>query len=170
MVIDRMPHHVAGDAGALRQDPGLWEAARWVNVGGDPAAGQEMRIGVIEYLLRQGATQLLALPDISMLAYAIRTGWRFRALGAPQPYPEGGIAVAASLPIDQSEIDYLRELTGRRDQFLMEVDAGAAWSDLPLTTIEGAYADTAALATSFDDLAARTDLRLKRLHATSQVA
>lgn len=170
MVIDRMPHYVAGDASALRQDPGLWEAARWVNIGGDPAAGQEMRIGVIEYLLRRGATQCLALPDISMLAYAIRTGWRFRALGAPQSYPEGGIAVAASLPIDQAEIDYLRDLTGRRDEFLMEIDAEAAWADLPLTTIEGVYSETAALATDFDDLVARTELRLKRLRASSQVA
>ena len=170
MVIDRMPHHVTGDASTLRQDPGLWEMARWVNIGGDPAAGQDMRIGVIEYLLRRGATQCLALPDVSMLAYAIRTGWRFRALGAPTPYPEGGIAVAASLPIEPDEVDYLRDLTGRRDTFLMEINADAHWADLPLTTIAAAYADAAALATDFDDLAARTDLRLKRLRTMSQVA
>jgi N-acyl-L-homoserine lactone synthetase len=170
MVIDRMPHHVTGDAGALRHDPGLWEMARWVNIGGDPAAGQEMRIGVIEYLLRRGATQCLALPDVSMLAYAIRTGWRFRALGAPQSYPEGGVAVAASLPIDCAEVSYLRNLTGRRDVFLMEVDAEAAWADLPLKTTERAYADAAILATDFEDLAQRADLRLRRLMAINQVA
>jgi N-acyl-L-homoserine lactone synthetase len=170
MVIDKMPHHVTGDASALRQTPGLWEMARWVNIGGDPAAGQEMRIGVVEYLLRQGATQCLALPDVSILAYCIRTGWRFRALGAPQPYPEGGVAVAASLPIDAAEVAFLRELTGRKDRFLMEVDPGAVWTDLPLTTIESAYADAAVLATSLEDQAARADLRLRRLHTIDQVA
>ena len=170
MVIDRMPHHVTGDAQALRQDPGLWEMARWVNIAGGPAAGQEMRIGVIEYLLRRGASQCIALPDVSMLAYGIRTGWRLRALGAPLPYPEGGIAVAASLPITSGEVDYLRALTGRRDTFLMEIDAAAEWADLPLTKIETAYADVASLARDFEDLAARADLRLRRLRSMNQVA
>ena len=170
MVIDRMPHHVAGDANALRQAPGLWEMARWVNIGGEAAAGQEMRIGVIEYLLGRGATQCLALPDISMLAYAIRTGWRFRALGAPHAYPEGGVAVAASLPIDGAEIEFLRALTGRRDMFLMEIDAGASWAHLPVPKIEGVYADVANLAMDFHDLAARADLRLNRLRTLGQVA
>ncbi len=55
MVLDKMPHHVAGDVNALRAAPGVWEMARWVNIGGDASAGQEMRIGVIEYLLGQGA-------------------------------------------------------------------------------------------------------------------
>jgi N-acyl-L-homoserine lactone synthetase len=170
MVIDRMPHHVAGDAKALRRDPHLWEMARWVNIGGDASAGQEMRIGVIEYLLSQGATQCLALPDVSVLAYCIRTGWRFRALGAPKPYPEGGIAVAASLPIEAAEVDYLRGLTGRTDRFLMQIDPSAEWIDLHLTTIESAYADAAALATDFNDQAARADLRLRRLRALGEVA
>jgi N-acyl-L-homoserine lactone synthetase len=162
MVIDRMPHHVAGDAGALRADPELWEMARWVNIGGDPSAGQEVRIGLIEYLLRQGATQCLALPDVSVMGYALRTGWRLRALGAPLPYPEGGIAAAVSLPITQEEVDYLRDLTGRRDVFLMEVDAGAPWVDLPLPVIEAAFKQAAENGADEHELAAAADERLRR--------
>jgi N-acyl-L-homoserine lactone synthetase len=90
MVIDKMGHHIAGDPNALRAEPGLWEMARWINIGGDAAAGQEIRIGLMEYLLSQGARQCLAIPDVGMLGYAIRTGWRLQPLGPPLPYPEGG--------------------------------------------------------------------------------
>lgn len=162
MVIDRMPHHVAGSAQALRDDPGLWEMARWINVGGEPNAGQEMRIGLVEYLLRRGATQCLALPDVEMMAYAIRTGWRLRALGAPKPYPEGGVAVAVSLPISAEEEVYLRTLTGRRDPFLLEIDPAAPWASLPLTVIESAYAGQAPECVSTDELAVRADAVLRR--------
>lgn len=162
MVIDRMPHHVSGDAAALRDDPNLWEMARWINIGGDPRASQEIRIGLIEYLLRRGASQCLALPDVGMMAYAIRTGWRLRALGAPLPYPEGGVAVAASLPITVDEVAHLRDLTGRRDIFLMEIDADAPWASAPLPVIEAAYARETPFAVDFEDLAARADRRLRR--------
>lgn len=170
MVVDRMPHHVAGDAGALRADPGLWEMARWVNIGGDPSAGQEMRIGLIECLLRRGATQCLALPDVSMMGYAIRTGWRLRALGGPLPYPEGGIAVAVSLPITQEEVDYLRDLTGRRDAFLMEIDASASWAGLPLPVIEAAFKQAAEAGAGEPDLPAAADELLRRLAGLDRVA
>jgi N-acyl-L-homoserine lactone synthetase len=162
MVIDRMPHHVASDASALRADPGLWEMARWVNIGGDPSAGQEVRIGLIEYLLRQGASQCLALPDVSMMGYALRTGWRLRALGAPLPYPEGGVAVAVSLPITRDEVTYLRDLTGRRDVFLMEVDASAPWADLPLPVIEAAFKQASEDVADERELAAAADECLRR--------
>ena len=162
MVIDRMPHHVAGEAAALREDPNLWEMARWINIGADPKAGQEFRIGLIEYLLRRGASQCLALPDVSMMAYAIRTGWRLKALGPPLPYPEGGVAVAVSLPITTEEAAQLRDLTGRRDVFLMEIDPDAPWASAPLPLIEAAYAREAPLATDVEDLAARADRRLRR--------
>ncbi|MDR3511057.1 MAG: acyl-homoserine-lactone synthase [Caulobacteraceae bacterium] len=163
MVIDNMPHHVAGDAKALREDRGLWEMARWVNIGADPAAGQEIRIGLVEYLLGRGASQCLALPDASMMGYALRTGWRLRALGAPLPYPEGGTAVAVSLPITPAEAEHLRALTGRRDPFLMEIDPDAPWARLPLTSIEQAFAEAAGLADSVDALAQRADAALRRL-------
>ena len=162
MVIDRMPHHVNGDAQALREDPGLWEMARWINIGGDPAASQEVRIGLIEYLLRRRATQCLALPDVEMMAYALRVGWRLRALGGPTPYPEGGVAVAVSLPITAGEVSYLRELTGRRDQFLMEIDPNAPWAGLPLPTIETAFREAAATAVDDEQLAGRADEQLRR--------
>ena len=53
-MIDAMPQYVAGGAETLRTEPGLWEMARWVNIGGDVNAGQEVRIGLVEYLLSQG--------------------------------------------------------------------------------------------------------------------
>jgi N-acyl-L-homoserine lactone synthetase len=170
MVIDRMAHHIAGDASALRAGPGLWEMARWVNIGGDPSAGQEMRIGLIEYLLRRGASQCLALPDLNMVAYAIRTGWRVRALGAPAPYPEGGIAVAVSLPITREEVDYLRELTGRRDALLLEIDPAAPWADLPLATIEAAYVAAAAATQDGAEVATLAGTWLQSRRALGQVA
>lgn len=170
MVIDRMPHHVAGDANELRSNPNLWEMARWVNIGGDASAGQEVRIGLIEYLLRRGATQCLALPDVSMLAYAIRTGWRVRALGAPTPYPEGGVAVAVSLPITTEEVDYLRDLTGRRDAFLMEIDPAAPWARLPLQVIEAAFADAARDCPDHGEVAARAANALSRRFTSHKVA
>jgi len=162
MVIDKMPHHVTGDAQVLRAEPGLWEMARWVNVGGDPRAAAEIRIGLIEYLLSRGATQCLALPDVTMMAYAIRTGWRLRALGGPQPYPEGGVAVAVSLPITLDEILYLRDLTGRRDAFLMEIDRRARWAGMDLATIEAAFAEARTAAADGDDLARQADEILRR--------
>jgi N-acyl-L-homoserine lactone synthetase len=170
MVIDRMPHHVFGDARALRLDPGLWEMARMINAGGGPAVGQALRIGLVEYLLRRGARQCLALPDVSMMAYAIRTGWRLRALGAPLPYPEGGIAVATSLPITQAEVDHLRAVTGRHDQVLMTIDPAAPWAGLPLAAIEAAFAEAAPDAANGDELAARADEALRRQVAFGRVA
>ena len=162
MVIDRMPHHVQGDAQALREDPGLWEMARWINIGGDPAASQEVRIGLIEYLLQRGAAQCLALPDVAMMAYALRVGWRLRALGAPTPYPEGGIAVAVSLPITAAEVSYLRTLTGRHDPFLMEIDPDAPWAGLPLQVIETAFREAAGDAADEDQLAGMADEHLRQ--------
>lgn len=170
MLIDNMPHHVEGDAAALRQDPGLWEMARWINIGGDPAAGQEIRIGLIEYLLEQGAHQCLALPDVSVLSYAIRTGWRLRPLGAPKPYPEGGVAVAVSLPIDRAEASYLRDLTGRRDVFMMEIDPAAPWAHLSLTVIEAAFAEAAQQASDRHELTAAADALLRHRLELGQVA
>ncbi len=78
MIIDRMAHYVEGDASALRDQPGLWEMARWISIGADPAVAQELRIGLIEYLLGRGATQYLAIADMEVMAYAIRGPlWRF---------------------------------------------------------------------------------------------
>ena len=170
MVIDRMPHHIAGDAQALRKDPGLWEMARWINIGGDPAAGVETRIGLIEYLLGRGATQCLALPDVAMMTYAIRTGWRVRALGGPQPYPEGGVAVAVSLPITADEVAYLRDLNGRKDCFLMEIDADAPWAGMALSVIEAVFAEVAATLTDPADVARRADEILRRRLEIGEVA
>jgi hypothetical protein len=72
----------------------------------------EIRIALIEYLLSRGANQCLALPDPTMMANAIGTGWRLRALGGPLPYPEGdvgakrakfrlGLAAQGLFPVDE---------------------------------------------------------------------
>lgn len=138
-VIDAMPEWIEGDAQALRDDPGLWEMARWISQGEERAAGDEIRVGMIEYLLRRGATQCIACGDLHITAYAIRAGWRLNFLGIPRRYPEGGVSVATSLPITAAEVEYARTLTGRHDIFLMEVPAAAAWAELPLSAIEAAY-------------------------------
>jgi hypothetical protein len=69
--------------------------------------------------------------------------------------------VAVSLPITSEEVDYLRDLTGRRDVFLMEIDPHAPWATAPLPVIEAAYVREAAHAADFEDLAARADRRLR---------
>lgn len=162
-VLDAMPEWIMGDIQALRADPGLWEMARWINQGEDRAAGEEIRIGLIEYLLARGASQCIACGDLHITAYALRAGWRLNFLGVPRRYPEGGVAVATSLPITQAEVDHARELTGRRDLFLMEVPAEAPWASLALLLIEQAFARAAAAATSHKEMAAMADQTLREL-------
>ena len=159
-LLDAMPEWVAVDAQTLRANPGLWEMARWVNQGEDSAIGAEMRIGLVEYLLSRGATQCLACGDLDVAAYGIRTGWRVNFLGVPRRYPEGGVAVATSLPITQQEAEHLRGLYERRDVFLMEVPAEAPWAGLPLPAIERGYRTAAADAADIPDLHARADALL----------
>ena len=153
MVIDIMPEFVHGDAKALRDDPDIWEMARWINIGQDRRAAQEVRIGMVEYLLSRGASQCLALPDVSTLQHVIRAGSHLQPIGAPRQYPEGGTAVAVSLPITAAVVARMREVSQRDDIFLMEVPADADWSDLPLPVIERAYRDASAAATSTADMA-----------------
>jgi N-acyl-L-homoserine lactone synthetase len=162
-LVDNLPEWIAGDPQALRDDPGVWEMARWVSQGEDRAGGQEIRIGLIECLLSRGVTRCIACGDLDVTAYGIRTGWRVEFLGIPRRYREGGVAVATALPIAQAEVDHLRQLTGRRDQFLMEIPAEAPWAELPLTAIETAYREAAAEADSFAALAAAADVRLRAL-------
>lgn len=88
-LIDHMPEWVEGDAQELRTDPALWEIARWINRDGWDT-GQEVRIGMIEYLLSRNVTQAISCPDVAMADYAVRTGWRVKRLGPPRCYPEGG--------------------------------------------------------------------------------
>ena len=159
-LIDNMPEWVAGDAQALRSDPGLWEMARWVAQGEDRSIGQEIRIGLIEYLLRRGASQCLACGDLDVTAYAIRTGWRVNFLGIPRGYPEGGVAVATSLPIRAEEVEHLRSLYKRTDVFLMEVPPEAPWTGLPLPVIEADYRAAAETAASFEELSEAADALL----------
>jgi len=170
MIIDRMAHYVEGDASALRNEPGLWEMARWISIGADPAVAQELRIGLIEYLLDRGATQCLAIADIEVMAYAIRTGWRLRVLGPPKPYPEGGVAIALSLPIRREEASYLRDLTDRHDVFMMEIDPGAPWAGLPLPLIQSVFQAAAASARDADEMTALADQELRHRIDIGRVA
>jgi N-acyl-L-homoserine lactone synthetase len=161
-MIDRMPEWIDGDAQALRSDPALWEMARWINRSGW-REGQEIRIGLVEYLHSRGATQAISCADVKVADYAVRTGWRLRYLGTPRRYPEGGVAVATSQPVSLEEVEHLRALFGRRDMFLIEVPADAPWADLPLPVIEREFRAAADTASSTAELNAIADTRLRRL-------
>jgi N-acyl-L-homoserine lactone synthetase len=161
-VIDRMPEWIDGDAQVLRSDPALWEIARWINQGGWPT-GQEIRIGLVEYLLSRGVKQAISCPDVEIAHYAFRTGWRLRHLGAPRRYPEGGVAVATAQPVSPEEVEHLRERFSRRDMFLIEVPADAPWADLPLPEIEREFQASAGTASSMAELNALADARLRAL-------
>jgi acyl-homoserine lactone synthase len=169
-VIDAMPEWIQGDPRVLRADPGLWEMARWISQGEDRAAGEEIRIGMIEYLLRRGATQCIACGDLHITAYALRAGWRLNFLGIPRQYPEGGVAVATSLPITAAEVEHARALTGRRDLFLMEVGPEAPWARLALPVIEQAFVEAAKTARDYDEMAQATDAQLRELVRSGQAA
>jgi N-acyl-L-homoserine lactone synthetase len=161
-MIDHMPEWIDGDAQALRSDPGLWEIARWINRSGWKE-GQEIRIGVVEYLHSRGATHAISCADLKIADYAVRTGWRLEYLGAPRRYPEGGVAVATSQPVSSEEVEHLRARFGRRDMFLIELPADGPWVDLPLLEIEQEFQAAAATASSIVDLNAIADLRLRSL-------
>lgn len=159
-VIDCMPEWIDGDAQALRRDPALWEMARWMNPSG-LHAGREIRIGVVEYLLSRGVTQVISTADVEKADYAVRTGWRVRRLGPPRRYPEGGVAVATLLPISAQEVELLRARFRRRDPFLIEVSADAPWSDLPLPDLEREFRSAATIASSNAEMNRIADARLR---------
>jgi N-acyl-L-homoserine lactone synthetase len=161
-LIDRMPEWVDGDPQALRQDPNLWEIARWINQGGR-RTGQEIRIGMVEYLLSRGAVQGISCPDEEMARYALDTGWRLRFLGSPRRYPEGGVAVAITQPVSAAEVEYLRAYFGRRDPVLMEISPDAPWAHLPLPQIEQAFRACARVTSSGAALHAAADARLRAM-------
>lgn len=169
-LIDNMPEWLAVEPKELRADPGLWEMARWVSQGEDRSTGQELRIGLVEWLLARGATQCVACGDLDVTAYAIRTGWRFNFLGVPRRYPEGGVAVATSLPITAEEVEHIRTLYDRRDPFLIEVPAEAPWAGLPLPVIEASYRDSARDGASNSELAEAADVLLTRELSRLQAA
>lgn len=160
-LIDNMTAWLSVPPEQLRADPGLWEMARWVSQGEDRSTGQELRIGLVEYLLSQGATQCIACGDLDVTAYAIRTGWRLNFLGIPRRYPEGGVAVATSLPVAAEEVAHMRGLYGRRDPFLIEIPPEAPWAGLPLPVIEARYRASAQEAASHQELARMADILLR---------
>jgi N-acyl-L-homoserine lactone synthetase len=158
-VIDCMPQWIDGDAQALRAQPGLWELARWNNTRGR-STGEEMRIGVLEYMLSHGATQAISCLDTGMMTHAIQTGSRLKVLGHPRRYPEGGEAVAVALPVSAVEVEYLRDRFCRRDRFLIEIPSCVPWADLPVQIIERAFCDAALHASSDEELNAGADALL----------
>jgi N-acyl-L-homoserine lactone synthetase len=169
-VIDAMPEWIEGGAARLREDPNLWEMARWISQGQERGAGEEIRIGLIEYLLTRGASQCIACGDLHITAYAIRAGWRLNFLGIPRRYPEGGVSVATSLPITAEEAAHVRQLTGRQDLFLLEIPAYAPWASLPLNVIETAHIAAAAEATDRASMAKRADELLRHILAAGEAA
>lgn len=161
-LIDHMPEWVEGDAQALRQDPGLWEIARWINKNGHRTR-QEIRIGMIECMLARGATQAVSCPDLRMAKHALATGWSFRPIGSPRRYPEGGIAVAISQPVSPEVVQRMRDFFKRRDFFLIEVPADAPWAHLSLPVIERAYDMAAETAISQEELDSSADRMLREV-------
>jgi N-acyl-L-homoserine lactone synthetase len=160
-LIDRLPEWLACDPKVLRAEPNLWEMARWISQGEDRASGEEIRIGLIEYLLGREAGRCLACGDLGITAYGVRAGWRVQFLGIPREYPEGGVAVATALPITAAEAAHVRALTGRHDVFLMEIPADAPWAGLPLTAIETVWRRAAAGAGTVAAAAAAADVLLR---------
>jgi len=161
-MIDYMPEWIDGDAQALRSDPALWEIARWMNPGGWKT-GQELRIGLVEYLHSRGVTQAISCADLKVADHAISTGWRLKYLGNPRSYAEGKVAVAVSQPISSEEVEHLRGRFRRRDMFLIELPGNAPWVDLPLPEIEREFRTAAAIASSTAELNAIADTLLRRL-------
>lgn len=159
-VIDHMPEWIDGDAEALRRDPALWEIARWINPRG-LRTGQEFRIGVLEYLHSRGVTQAISCSDVEKTEHVVRTGWPLRHLGPPRRYPEGGVAVATSLPVSAEAVEHLRARFRRRDPFLVEVSAEAPWSDLPLPEWEREFRIAASSASGNAELNRIADARLR---------
>lgn len=63
-----------------------------------------------------------------------------------------------------------RDLIGRRDTFLMEIDRRAPWADMDLATIEAAFAQAKTAADDGDDLARQADEILRRRLPAGMVA
>jgi acyl-homoserine lactone synthase len=164
-LIDHMPAWVEGDAQSLRRDPDLWEMARWINENGR-STGQEIRIGLLEYLLSRGASQAISCPDVDKAEYALSTGWRVEFLGQPRHYPEGGQAVATSLRVSVDAIRDARTLYGRRDFFLIEIPAEAPWARLPLQVIDRTFRTAARTAASAAELNVSADARLRAMESS----
>jgi len=111
-LIDHMPEWVDEDRQALKEDPTVWEMARWINQSRARKAEVSIAIyvGAVEYMVGRGVSQCVSCPDVVREKHALRRGWTVRRLGTPRRYPEGGTAVGASLIVSEEELARARQV------------------------------------------------------------
>lgn len=161
-LIDRMPEWVDRGHRALKEDPTVWEMARWINRSPRrKEASIGILVGSIDYMLGKGVSQCISCPDEDKAAHAKKRGWRLRRLGSPRRYPEGGVAVATSLPVNRVELARLREKYECHHPVLLEIPPDAPWAGLPVTVIDSAFREVAPSSKSAAEMYAALDARLR---------
>jgi N-acyl-L-homoserine lactone synthetase len=151
-IIERLAEPASADAAARLGTANLWDVSGWINAGGGWATEREMRIGLIEYLLSQGASHGLAVSNMTGLAHMIRTGWRVQPLGYTRRTFDPALTMVVALPISADAAAQARQLAGREDAILLEVDPTEPWVHLPIQTIGAAFANLASQAANASDL------------------
>lgn len=150
-ILERLAEPASADAVARLGTANLWDVSGWINAGGGRAIEQEMRIGLIEYLLSQGASHGLAVSNMAGLAQMIRTGWRVQPLGYTRRTFDPALTMVVALPISADATAQARQLAGREDAILLEVDPTSPWAHLPIQTIGAAFANLASQAADAAD-------------------
>jgi N-acyl-L-homoserine lactone synthetase len=145
MLFDALPHFMFEDAHAYRRRGSVWEMARYVAIGEGLPQGEaskasaEIKIALLEAAFARGATEVVGACDVGLYGHITTHGWRFKPLGLPRSYPEGGAAIAFTLPVTVEEIVHARTVSRRFDPVRLEIPPGAEWSRLPLPVIEEEY-------------------------------
>lgn len=156
MLFDALPHFMFEDAEAYRRRGAVWEMARYVAIGdglpeGEGArASAEIKIALLEVAFERGATEVVGACDVGLYGHITTHGWRFKPLGLPRSYPEGGAAIAFTLSVTVEEIVHARTVNRRFDPVRLEVPAQAPWAGLPLPVIEEEHRRAAAGAAAED--------------------
>lgn len=163
-LIDNMREWIDGDPRPLKEDPTVWEMARWINKSPRRETSAQVMVGAVEYMLSIGLTQCISCPDEDKAVHAISRGWRMNYLGSPRRYPEGGIAVATSLPISEAGLNHVRALHNCHTPVLLEIPADTPWANLPLPRIDSVFREAAATTTSSAEMYAVAGARLLSLH------
>ncbi len=68
-------------------------------------------IGMFEYCLNNGITQITSVIDTFLLNQMLEAGWRARPLGLPEHYGEG-IAVGVLIDVSEEAIEHTRRVRG----------------------------------------------------------
>jgi len=162
MLFDALPHFMSADPQAYRRRGSIWEMARYVAIGEGLPEGEatrasaEIKIALLETAFARGAAEVVGACDTGLYGHITTHGWRFKPLGLPRSYPEGGAAIAFTLPVTLEEIVHARTVNRRFDPLQFELAADAPWAELPLPIIEEEYrraAEGAAAEDPFQDAA-----------------